>query len=266
VLPFFITGNSFPSGHTTTALLIAGTIGFLLWCGAGKLWVKIGVLAVLMVAVGLTAGQRLYWGHHWLSDVIGSIMLVSAWLCFLLPRPDLSSFSPRFFCILIFLFIGYGCFYFVPALRITLPSALTVDDDAVVIVSFGPDEANKTLRGAWGDPIQEPPSRWMKREEASVEVLLPERRRYLLKIAVRPMLRSKAFACFPLEVAVNQQRLDSLLLYRGWREYTFTLEPRWITSGRNILSFRVGSMFPVDGVDQHTVAFRQLRLFAEKNP
>jgi undecaprenyl-diphosphatase len=265
VLPLLITGNSFPSGHTTTALLIAGTTGFLLWRGPWKLAVKIGVLATLLAAVGFTAGQRLYWRHHWLSDVIGSILLVSAWLCFLLPRPTLLSFSPRFFTILIVLFISYGCFYFAPRLRVALPSPLTVIGDAVVTVSFGRDEVNKTLRGAWGDSIQEPSGRWMNREEASVEVLLPERRRYLLKIAVRPMLRSKVFACFPLEVAINQQQVNSLLLYRGWREYNLSLDPRWIVPGRNTLSFRIGATFPLDGADQHTVAFRQLRLFTEKD-
>jgi hypothetical protein len=122
------------------------------------------------------------------------------------------------------------------------------------------------LRGAWGNDTQEPagPITWLARNEASVEISLPEQRAYTLKIAMRPLLQSKAFACFPLEIAVNQQSLGSLLLYRGWREYAFPLDPQWIKTGVNTITFRAAAEFPEYASDQRTVAFRHIRVFAGK--
>lgn len=136
----------------------------------------------------------------------------------------------------------------------------------MLTVSFGKNKAPGRLQGAWGDDAEEPagPITWLTRGEANVDVFLPEQRAYTLKIAMRPLLQSKAFACFPLEIAVNQQRLGSLLLYRGWREYAFPLDPQWTRAGVNTITFRAAAEFPEYASDQRTVAFRHIRVFAEK--
>ena len=264
VLPSLNVGNSFPSGHVTTALLVAGALGFLLVRGNWARWVKASGVGLLGIVVGMTAWQRLYLGHHWLSDIIGSLLLVSAWLCWALPRPRLLAVSRRSIVITACLLISYGGLYFFPTLRLTLSSPLSVVGEPVFAVSFGEDKARGALRGAWGDEFQDPPSLWIYQEEASVEARLPEPGAYLLKIAVRPLLQSKAFACFPLEILVNQQRVGALLLYRGWREYSFQIDPAWTKAGVNTITFQPGVAFPDNTQDRRTVAFRHLRVFGEK--
>lgn len=266
VLPSLIVGNSFPSGHVTTALLVAGTLGFLLVRGNWSAWAKTLGLSALMAVVSVTMWQRLYLGRHWLSDVVGSLLFVGSWLFCVLPRPQLLSLSRRSMAVAVCLFVGYGGVYLFPGLRIALPSALTAVGTPVFTVSFGEEESHGVLRGAWGERAEEPagPITWMTRGEASVEMWLPEQQAYLLKIAIRPMLQSKAFACFPLEVRVNQQYVETLFLYRGWREYTLRLDPRWLLPGANTISFRLGVTFPESPSEQRTVAFRYLHLLRER--
>jgi hypothetical protein len=264
VLPSLNVGNSFPSGHVTTALLVAGALGFLLVRGSWARWVKASGVGVLGMVVGMTAWQRLYLGRHWLSDMIGSLLLVSAWLCWALPRPQLLTVSWRSLFVTTCFFISYGGLYFFPTLRLMLSSPLSVVGEPVFSVSFGESDDRKALRGGWGDEFQDPPSLWIYQEEASVEAPLPKPGAYLLKIAVRPLLQSKAFACFPLEISVNQQRVGALLLYRGWREYSFQIDPVWTRAGVNTITFQPGLTFPENTGDRRTVAFRHLRVFREK--
>jgi membrane-associated phospholipid phosphatase len=266
VLPEVVAGNSFPSGHVTTALLVAGALGFLLFQGESSKWKKATGVGVLSVLVSLTVGQRLYLGVHWLTDIVGSLLVVGAWLCLTLPRPHLFALTRQSVGWFGFLLTIYFCVYWFPALRFALPSALTVSGEPVFVMSFGKNKTSEQFQGAWGDDAEEPagPITWLTRGEASVDVFLPEQRAYILKIAMRPLLQSKAFACFPLEIAVNHQRLSPLFLYRGWREYSLPLDAQWIKLGVNTIAFRVTAEFPEYASDQHTVAFRHIRVFEEK--
>jgi len=73
-------GQSFPSGHTTTATLGYGLLGYLLWRLCRKRWqrlVLVGTGLVLATAVG---ASRAYLGVHWVSDVVGGWSLGLFWL------------------------------------------------------------------------------------------------------------------------------------------------------------------------------------------
>jgi len=264
VLPPLTTGNSFPSGHVTGALLIAGTLSFLLVQRRWATWAKLSGTFLLASFVGVITWQRLYWGHHWLSDIIGSFLLVGAWLCFALFRPVL--FSLWLVLVGAVLLMGYQIFYFFPTTRFILPSALVTRPEPVFTLSFGEPKTHTRLSGAWGEHDREPagPITWMQKGAASIEVPFPESQVYTLKLAVRPFVQSKAFACFPLEVQVNQWRVGQLLLYRGWREYTLRLDPSLITPGTNTITFHAGAAFPHSAPNQRTVAFRYLHLFTER--
>ncbi|MGE0679859.1 MAG: phosphatase PAP2 family protein [Candidatus Binatia bacterium] len=266
VLPEVVAGNSFPSGHVTTALLVAGALGFLVFQGESSTWRKMATVGILSILVSLTVGQRLYLGVHWLTDIVGSLLVVGAWLFLTLPRPHLFTFTRPIMGWFGFLLTIYFFFYLFPTFRLTLPSALTVSGEPVFVVSFGKNKAPEQFQGAWGEDSEEPagPITWLTRGGASVEVFLPEQRSSTLKIVMRPLLQSKAFACFPLEIAVNQRRLGPLLLYRGWREYSLPLDSQWIKSGVNTITFRVATKFPQYTSDQRTVAFRHIRAFEGK--
>ena len=71
---------AFPSGHSITAMLLYGVLGFLLWRGLKVAWQRdlaLSVCTVLIVAIGLT---RIYLGVHWPTDVVAGILLGGAWV------------------------------------------------------------------------------------------------------------------------------------------------------------------------------------------
>ncbi|WP_291010449.1 bifunctional DedA family/phosphatase PAP2 family protein [Hydrogenophaga sp.] len=73
---------SFPSGHAASSIVLYGFLAFLLAQGRRpKLRLAITLLAAGLV--GLIAFSRLYLGAHWLSDVLASLSLGTAWVALL---------------------------------------------------------------------------------------------------------------------------------------------------------------------------------------
>ncbi|MBC7706362.1 MAG: VTT domain-containing protein [Rhodoferax sp.] len=73
---------SFPSGHAASSIVLYGFLAFLL---AHEKTPKIRLTIKMLVAglVGLIAFSRLYLGAHWLSDVLASLSLGTAWVALL---------------------------------------------------------------------------------------------------------------------------------------------------------------------------------------
>lgn len=71
----------YPSGHTATAGLCIGTAAFVLlrWRGylAGRLTPATGGMAGGLSAGLLAGAGAVLGGHHWLADVLGSLLLVA---------------------------------------------------------------------------------------------------------------------------------------------------------------------------------------------
>ncbi|MBI3246636.1 MAG: phosphatase PAP2 family protein [Deltaproteobacteria bacterium] len=264
-LPPRMTGNSFPSGHVATACLVAGAVGFAVWHERRSVFFRAATIGLLGLLVGAVIWQRLYFGHHWLTDIVGSVLLSGAWLCFALPHPRLFVLTGQTSFIASGLLASYVGLYYFPGFRVSLPTAIRIEEVPVVMVTFGRQRQQELFHGAWGADAQEGvgPVTWLAREEAGLEVFLPQAGTYRLNLTVRPLLPSKAFACFPLEVAVNRHRLGSLLLYRGWRQYTLPLDAQWILPGKNTLTFRAGEEFPDSAADTQTIAFHQLRFLRD---
>jgi undecaprenyl-diphosphatase len=77
-----VDGFSFPSGHAALSVVVYGFLAFLL--GNRKPgWQRTGLALAAVCIAALTAFSRLYLGAHWLSDVIASFGLGTAWVALL---------------------------------------------------------------------------------------------------------------------------------------------------------------------------------------
>jgi undecaprenyl-diphosphatase len=76
------TGFSFPSGHTTAAVVFAGLITYLVWQNFKSRNVKL-LSGILLVLISLLVGfSRIYLNVHWFSDVLGAYSLGIFWVTF----------------------------------------------------------------------------------------------------------------------------------------------------------------------------------------
>jgi undecaprenyl-diphosphatase len=77
-------GYGFPSGHTLGATCLAFALGFVLWrSGAARGLKALGSVALLL-GVLLIAMSRLMLGVHYPTDVLGSVLLGTAWMAALI--------------------------------------------------------------------------------------------------------------------------------------------------------------------------------------
>jgi membrane-associated phospholipid phosphatase len=72
--------SSFPSGHTAAAIVLYGALAVLASERARSAAVKWLFIALAVVLPLLVAASRLYRGMHYLSDVLGGILLGGVWL------------------------------------------------------------------------------------------------------------------------------------------------------------------------------------------
>ena len=74
-----LSGPGFPSGHTTTSIILFGLMLYLLWprlkTGSARL---LGILLVIFM-VGMIGFARMYIGDHFLTDILGGVFAGLAW-------------------------------------------------------------------------------------------------------------------------------------------------------------------------------------------
>jgi undecaprenyl-diphosphatase len=73
-------GYSFPSGHTVGIVVLAGVLAFFAWRYWKSRPVRAGICGGFGAMVGLVSFDRVYLNTHWLSDVLGSLLLGASWL------------------------------------------------------------------------------------------------------------------------------------------------------------------------------------------
>jgi membrane-associated phospholipid phosphatase len=72
--------SSFPSGHTAAAIGLYGALAVLANARARSALVRGLFLTIAVVVPLLVAASRLYRGMHYLTDVLGGVLLGTAWL------------------------------------------------------------------------------------------------------------------------------------------------------------------------------------------
>ena len=75
------TAYSFPSGHTTSNLVLYGLLCILIYPCVKKHTTRILTVCAAMGFALLVAASRIYLGAHWFSDVLGGMLLSTQILC-----------------------------------------------------------------------------------------------------------------------------------------------------------------------------------------
>ena len=261
-LPALLVGNSFPSGHVIGAVLITGTLIFFLSRKDVPVWLRVWGSGIAICLSGVIIWQRLYLGHHWATDIIGSLLIAGALLSVALRPPAFLQSARHVVCLGLISLLCYQMFYFFPQTRVLLPSVRSLQTDPLAVFAFGEKAPQEDFSGDWGRHAQEPigPISWARQGDARITLTVPQGEGSALHLVTRPFVKSKAYTCFPLDIIVNGQLAQRLLLYRGWREYTIPLQNGWIRPGDNTILFRTGKDFPMDEADQRTIAFHSVQL------
>jgi undecaprenyl-diphosphatase len=76
------TNFSFPSGHTTSTIVLFGLFTYLAWKHWKTKIPRVLTSALYVSMVVLVGVDRIYLNVHWLSDIVGAVFLGAFWLAF----------------------------------------------------------------------------------------------------------------------------------------------------------------------------------------
>lgn len=79
------TSNSFPSGHSATAIVFFGSLATILWQILKKNTLKISIVTIATLIIILVGISRIYLGVHYPSDVLSGFLIGGAWLTLTYP-------------------------------------------------------------------------------------------------------------------------------------------------------------------------------------
>lgn len=75
-----ISRSGFPSGHATLAMAVYGSFAVAVWQLTDRTSARVVAVVVSTLVVIAVAVSRLYLGLHWLTEVVGGLVLGGAWL------------------------------------------------------------------------------------------------------------------------------------------------------------------------------------------
>ncbi len=261
-MPGTMSGNSFPSGHTTGATMVAAIAVVMLREAIDRPAVRWALYACAPGLVVLQAVGRLVNGSHWVSDIVGSVLLGSAWV---FGVRSLQRLPPAAIWALgVFATLAFVVFDDLPAARLRLPSALEEHRVALGSVEFGTPKARASLGNGWEDGPAEPigPVSWAMSPDVSV-TLRAGAGDGILKVTLRPATANNGRSCSRLVISVNGWQAPEILLTRGWREYHLEPPVGTLRSGDNTVRFRIVAEPGTTPEEPGTgfAAFRYIRLY-----
>ena len=259
-MPGELVGNALPSGHVMNTTVIAAA----LWTLSDRLKSSRRIVASLLVLAVLAQSlSRLLLDAHWLSDVVGSILLGWGWNA---AAPVLLGLGWRRG-----LAIGASAaaagFVFSerPEIRVRLPSALDSRPAFALEVDFARDEARAAVTGDWrfGHAEQIGPVAWLAGSEGSVRLGGVSESPSSLQIGLRPTTRGpdRERGCVGLDVELNGSSLGRFAVVRGWRELRLRVPAGAWRPEQNVLRLRVhlDEETNADRADVGTLALRYVR-------
>ena len=237
-------GYGFPSGHTSTAFALAGTLGQVFPAAAPFLY-------LLALAAGVA---RLYERSHFVIDVLGGALLGVA-TAILIGRKVLGppparekGLRPRWAWVLPLalgaLALGFFAVY-ERALAAHRPSSAEPRESSgrLVAINFGTPEARPHLLDGWAEAehrVGTFPRVWAAGGESTLRLPpLPPAAGYRVRIRARPFVQHGGRAlCQVVEVALNGVPVGRLLLERDWSDYELRVARNLVGVGAAELRFR----------------------------
>ena len=255
-------GYGFPSGHTSTAFALAGTLG-------RAFPVARPILSLLAV---MAVMARLYERSHFVIDVLGGALLGTAVAIVIgrtvlgpSPRAGRAAWS-RWAWALPVAVAAIALGFFAAYERALAAHHPSPAGPPLAVISFGVPEARVHLLEGWTDAehrVETFPRTWAGGAASTLRLpSLPPASGYRIRMRVRPFVQRGGRAlCQVVEVALNGVAVGRLLLERDWKEYEVQVEANLIRPGANELRFR----FPAEGPDGQALhaAFASLEVFAD---
>ncbi len=245
MLPGPIVGHSFPSAHVMNTALAA--IAIVVLAAAfrhPRRWWAASCVMVAIIFLG-----RLLLAHHWMLDAIGGLLAAVALNGLALPvvrRRPLVAPAALALAITAALVLVTR----VPALKMRLPSPLSVHEQDDVEVQIADALASGALEGDWHRAVEHfrrGRFLWLDGPGA-VTFTVPERLTRVAGDSAALPAASLVFAgrpdfperpCLSARVLINGRELRRFVPYVGWREYRLPLPPRLLHTGRNDVRFEI---------------------------
>lgn len=238
-LSFVDYGNSFPSGHATSAVAILGAI-YYLSCPSllGNRWKRFVGMVIVTASVVMIGCQRVYFTHHWSSDVIGGLLLGWGWLLFVLAALHGSIEKKSLLRLGGAFGTAFLVLWLVPGYRLNVASPTTfrsIAANQIDLTAYSPDTIEPRERRLGKRRLPQTIWRFLKANTA-IDLTLAQGTNYLLIFAARPWIPSRQHVCRQVDFSFNGRPLKTLILMDGWRDYQIPIAGRWVSSGKNQLT------------------------------
>ncbi len=222
-LPITSGANSFPSGHIMNTALIALAAYVLVRRSTASRWLRALACAVAVASICGQATARVVRGSHWMSDVPGSVLVALAWTLgagAFVRRSHWGSLAVGLSAA-----AAFAVAYYVPAVRLSLPSAL---DDALLRAATPAGEGDSAFRVDVDAPSE---------QRLTVPGAVGGR---VLKIALQARCAEHPRDCCASIIAtVNDWEAPALTISSAWHEIHLVPPPGVLRVGPNTVTLKV---------------------------